>query len=80
MTQGHEKKNLTLLLFLLATGVSIAQTSYRNPVIPGFYPDPSICRAGDGYYLVNSTFHYFPAVPLWYSEDLVHWEQIGLPG
>ena len=50
---------------------------YRNPVIPGFYPDPSICRVGDDYYLVNSTFHYFPGVPLWHSRDLVNWEQIG---
>lgn len=68
---------LSLLLIIAAKGISPAQNAYTNPVIPGFYPDPSICRVGDGYYLVNSTFHYFPAVPLWYSEDLVHWEQAG---
>ena len=50
---------------------------YYNPIIRGFYPDPSICRAGDMYYLVCSSFHYFPGVPLFESEDLVNWTQIG---
>jgi alpha-N-arabinofuranosidase len=48
-----------------------------NPVIPGFHPDPSICRVGKDYYLVNSSFEYFPGVPLSHSRDLVHWRQIG---
>lgn len=51
--------------------------TYNNPIIPGFYPDPSICRVGEEYYLVNSSFHYFPGVPIFHSRDLVHWEQIG---
>ena len=50
---------------------------YRNPVLPGFYPDPSVCRVGDDYYMVNSTFCYFPGVPVHHSRDLIHWEQIG---
>jgi len=50
---------------------------YQNPVIPGFYPDPSICRNGDDYYLVTSSFRYYPGVPIFHSRDLVHWEQIG---
>lgn len=50
---------------------------YRNPVMPGFYPDPSICRVGDDYYLVNSTFEFFPGVPVSHSKDLIHWETIG---
>lgn len=50
---------------------------YRNPIIPGFYPDPSICRAGDDYFLVTSSFEYFPGVPLFHSKDLVNWRQIG---
>ena len=50
---------------------------YRNPVIPGFYPDPSVCRVGEDYYLVNSSFEFFPGVPLYHSKDLVNWEQIG---
>lgn len=51
--------------------------SYHNPIIPGFYPDPSVCRVGEDYYLVNSSFEYFPGVPIWHSRDLVHWRQLG---
>ncbi len=50
---------------------------YRNPIIPGSHPDPSWCRVGDDYYLVTSSFEYFPGVPLFHSKDLVHWRQIG---
>ena len=50
---------------------------FRNPILAGFYPDPSICRAGDDYYLVNSSFVYFPGIPLFHSRDLVNWKQIG---
>ena len=50
---------------------------YVNPVIPGFNPDPSVCRVGDDYYLVTSTFQYFPGVPVYHSKDLIHWQQIG---
>ena len=49
----------------------------NNPILKGFYPDPSICRVGKDYYLVNSSFSYFPGVPLFHSRDLAHWEQIG---
>ena len=48
-----------------------------NPILSGFYPDPSICRAGDDYYIVNSSFVYAPGVPIFHSKDLAHWEQIG---
>ena len=50
---------------------------YKNPVIPGFYPDPSACRVGEDYYLVTSSFEYFPGVPLFHSRDLINWRQIG---
>jgi alpha-N-arabinofuranosidase len=50
---------------------------YRNPVLAGFHPDPSVVRAGDRYYLVNSSFAYFPALPVFESRDLVHWRQVG---
>ncbi len=53
------------------------QTEYFNPILSGFYPDPSICRKGDTYYLVNSSFSFFPAVPIFESKDLVNWNQIG---
>lgn len=48
-----------------------------NPILSGFYPDPSICRVGEAYYLVNSSFAYFPGVPIFRSRDLAHWKQIG---
>lgn len=51
--------------------------TFRNPILPGFYPDPSICRVGEDYYLVNSTFEYFPGLPIFHSRDLVHWRQLG---
>ena len=50
---------------------------YTNPVVKGFYPDPSVCRASGRYYMVCSTFQYFPGVALFESADLVNWEQIG---
>ena len=49
----------------------------KNPILSGFYPDPSICRVGDTYYIVNSTFAYFPGVPVFASKDLCHFRQIG---
>lgn len=49
----------------------------KNPILPGFYPDPSICRVGEYFYLVNSTFAYFPGVPVFRSRNLAQWEQIG---
>jgi len=50
---------------------------YRNPVLPGFHPDPSICRVGDTFYLATSSFHYFPGIPLWVSHNLVDWRPAG---
>lgn len=50
---------------------------YRNPVLTGFYPDPSVIRVGDDFYLVNSTFGYFPGLPVFHSRDLVDWTQLG---
>ncbi|MGW4210476.1 glycoside hydrolase family 43 protein [Lentzea sp. NPDC004789] len=48
-----------------------------TPVIPGMHPDPSVCRVGEDYYLVCSSFEYFPGIPVFHSRDLVHWTQIG---
>ena len=50
---------------------------YHNPVLKGFHPDPSICRSGSDYYLVTSSFEYFPGIPVYHSSDLVNWTQIG---
>lgn len=59
------------------SGVRLAGDEYLNPVLAGFYPDPSIVRVGEDYYLVNSSFAYFPGVPIFHSKDLVSWTQIG---
>lgn len=52
-------------------------TTAVNPILSGFYPDPSICRTGDDFYLVTSSFVYAPGVPIFHSKDLAHWEQLG---
>lgn len=52
-------------------------TIAKNPILSGFYPDPSICAVGEDFYIVNSTFAYFPGLPVMHSRDLAHWEQIG---
>ncbi|MCI2049917.1 MAG: glycoside hydrolase family 43 protein [Lachnospiraceae bacterium] len=50
---------------------------YRNPIISGYNPDPSICRTGNDFYIVNSSFEYFPGVPVYHSRNLVNWELCG---
>ena len=50
---------------------------YFNPVLAGFHPDPSVCRKGDDYFLVNSSFTFYPSIPIFHSRDLVHWRQLG---
>ena len=68
------KRLLTLSFVICQLSFSVAQI---NPIIPGYHPDPSICRVGADYYLVNSSFQYFPGVPIFHSTDLQHWTQIG---
>ena len=68
------------ILALLSLGTAVvgrASGTSTNPILPGFHPDPSICRAGDDYYLVTSSFEWFPGVPIFQSRDLVHWNPIG---
>jgi xylan 1,4-beta-xylosidase len=55
----------------------MVMSRYRNPVLPGCYPDPSVCRVGRDFYLVASSFTYFPGVPIFHSRDLVNWRQLG---
>ena len=81
MVNGMRKAKglvLPVLVAVIATGCAkMPARMFHNPVLGGFYPDPSICRVGDDYYLVNSTFEYFPGVPIFHSRDLVHWRRIG---
>ena len=51
----------------------------RNPILPGFNPDPSIVRVGDDYYIATSTFEWFPGVQIHHSRDLVHWRLLTRP-
>jgi len=74
------KIRLSGLIYLVAVIFAChvdAQTTFKNPIITGMNPDPSICQAGDDYYLVTSTFEYFPGLPIYQSKDLVHWKLIG---
>lgn len=71
------KRLLVTAITFCITLCAMAQGQYRNPIIPGYHPDPSICRVGDTFYLVNSSFEYFPGVPIFKSQDLIHWTQLG---
>lgn len=55
----------------------LADDQYRNPILAGYYPDPSVVRVGEDYYMVNSTFGFFPGIPIFHSRDLVNWTQLG---
>ena len=71
------KHFLFLVLVCFSFLAQSQQHSFVNPILPGSYPDPSICRVGDEYYLVNSSFEYFPGLPIHKSKDLINWELIG---
>src|SRR6187549_4212548 len=72
-------KHVLQTIFFLCSLHANAQNHqvYTNPILTGFYPDPSICRVGEDYYIVNSSFAYFPGLPIFHSRDLVSWKQIG---
>ncbi|KPM48715.1 glycoside hydrolase family 43 protein [Jiulongibacter sediminis] len=71
-------KSAFLVFFCSLTLLVNAQSiTLVNPIMKGFYPDPSIVQVGPDYYLVNSTFSYFPGLPILHSRDLKNWEQIG---
>ena len=72
-----KKYFLPILFFSLFSGIVQSQKTYDNPILGGFYPDPSICQVGTDYYLIASTFVYFPGLPVFHSKDLVSWKQIG---
>ena len=65
------------LLLLAVTSAHAQGDTFKNPILRGGYPDPSICRVGSDYYIVNSSFEYFPGLPIHHSTDLVNWELIG---
>ena len=71
------KRLLFTISIAVIASLNILAQGYRNPVLPGFHADPSVCTNGKDFYLVNSTFQYFPGVPVFHSKDLIHWEQVG---
>jgi xylan 1,4-beta-xylosidase len=68
---------LTLALSLVSFRTTAQKLTLVNPILTGFYPDPSIVQAGSDYYLINSTFSYFPGIPVFHSKDLKNWKQVG---
>ena len=70
-------KNQLLSLVIIASLLMSSSQELINPIIPGYHPDPSIVRVDDDYYIVNSSFQYFPGVPIFHSKDLINWKQIG---
>lgn len=67
---------LLILITTNLTGQNIPE-NFNNPILRGFNPDPSICRVNDDYYMVTSSFTWYPGIPIYHSKDLVNWEIIG---
>jgi xylan 1,4-beta-xylosidase len=75
-----DTRKLFLLFILFYSGIvnaALHPATFTNPVLCGFYPDPSICRVGEDYYLVTSSFEWYPGIPIFHSKNLMEWEQIG---
>lgn len=65
-----------LFLHVYLASSSMKPLNYSNPVLKGFFPDPSTICVGDDFYTINSTFQYFPALAISHSKDLVNWKQV----
>lgn len=74
---AYESKHNSLLKYFEEKFGAKYEHLYHNPIRRGFFPDPSVVCVGDDFYMVNSTFVFFPCIPISHSKDLVHWEIIG---
>ncbi len=74
MTKDNNEKTKNIIS---APAIKESAAFIQNPILPGFNPDPCIIRAGDDYYIVTSSFEWFPGIPVYHSRDLVHWEATG---
>lgn len=74
---AHECGHTALEAYFEETTGAPLEGFYQNPIRRGFFPDPSIVRVGDDYYMVHSTFIFFPCIPVSHSKDLVNWQVIG---
>lgn len=63
---------VTIFFVVRMMGETIIPDSISNPICTGFHPDPSICRVGEDYYLVTSSFTWFPGLPIYHSRDLTN--------
>ena len=70
------RRYIYAILFFLLSNAKISAQSFTNPILSGYYPDPSICRAGDDYYIINSSFAHYPGIPIFHSKDLLNWQLI----
>ena len=67
---NYSRCKVAVLLMFVAVSSFAQSITITNPILKGFYPDPSILQVGEDYYLVNSTFSYFPGIPVMHSKDL----------
>lgn len=74
---AYERKHTELLTYFREQVGVPYEDMYHNPIRQGMFPDPSIVRVGEDYYMVNSSFVFFPCIPISHSRDLIHWEIIG---
>jgi len=74
---AHDHNHEELLDYFEQQCGATLEAMYRNPIRTGMFPDPSIVRVGEDYYMVNSSFVYFPCIPISHSRDLIHWKIIG---
>lgn len=74
---AYEAGNHALLEYYASVVGARYEEMYHNPIRTGMFPDPSIVRVGEDYYMVNSSFVFFPSIPISHSKDLIHWEIIG---
>lgn len=76
--KGCQKWLFTGLIILSSSLMAVAQNTFQNPILAGWYPDPAITDDGNGnFYMVHSTFAFYPGIPVFHSTDLVNWKQIG---
>ena len=71
------KNIITLLILFITLHAFGGEELVSNPILPGFHPDPTICRVDSDYYICNSSFTWFPGLPIYKSRDLVNWQLIG---
>ena len=78
---SSRRYNAAIIVILLTISLSACSEgsetdTFKNPVLGGDYPDPSVIRDGNDYYMTHSSFNYYPGLLVWHSKDLIHWERV----